>query len=101
MREFKFNPGTPEECFDENNLAPTEGGEDFSKRRDELEKAIALMLFGKTPTEKLDNFINILQAMCLTWKIKITVSKRGTLIFTDIETGKEDYYYPEEINRYL
>jgi hypothetical protein len=39
--------------------------------------------------------------MCLTWQIKITVSKRGTLIFTDIQTGKKDYYYPEEVNKYL
>jgi hypothetical protein len=102
MKEFEFNPNLPEEkSFYEHDFAPAEGGQDFSEHRDELERFIALMLFDKAPTDKLDTIINVLQAMCLTWQIKITVSKRGTLIFTDIQTGKKDYYYPEEVNKYL
>jgi hypothetical protein len=98
----KFNPETPKEnAFFSNKLAPTEGGKTFKKGQ-ELESAVLDVLIGKTPEEKVETVLNVLQAMCLTWKIKIQVGKQtGALIFTDVDSGKTDYIYPDDINKYL
>lgn len=93
----EFNPEMPENnSFAEQDIASTEGGYNF-KQGYELENAIFDTLINQVPTDKIEKFLLIINAMCVTWNIKLEVNKSGTLIVTDEETGKIETVYPEEL----